>query len=71
MKQNQYPISAEQRNTYAADGALILPGVLDRSWIDRLRQLAERLEVREVSEGAPDGFFDRQRVWEHDDGVRG
>ena len=70
MQQKQYPISTEQRNTYAADGALFLPGVLDKSWIDRLRRSVERLEERELSEGAPDGFFDRQRLWEQDDGFR-
>ena len=70
MSTSQYPISATQRETYAADGALFLPGVLDKCWLKRLTESVENLEAKELREGEPQGFFDRMRLWEHDEGLR-
>ena len=70
MNTTQYSISATQRATYAADGALYLPGVLDASWMERLMMSVANLEARERREGSPAGFFDRMRLWEHDQGLR-
>ena len=70
MNAKSYPISAAQRETYLADGALYLPGVLDAAWIERLRESVEHLEEKEKHAGAPEGFFDRLRLWEHDEGLR-
>ena len=70
MGTDHYPISDAQRHTYAADGALFLPGVLDAHWLARLRDSVESLEERERRDGLPEGFFDRQRLWEQDEGLR-
>ena len=70
MSTSQYPVSALQRETYAADGALFLPQVLDASWIECLTASVENLHARELREGSPQGFFDRMRLWEHDEGLR-
>lgn len=70
MGENRYPISPAQRETYTADGALFLPGVLDSTWIERLRESVENLEAKERRDGSPQGFFDRMRLWEHDRGFR-
>ena len=70
MSTKPYPISTEHRKAYATDGVLYLPGVLDASWLERLGEAAQRLEKRELREGAPAGFFDRQRLWEDDQGLR-
>ena len=70
MNKTQYSISATQRTAYAADGALYLPGVLDASWMERLNTSVANLEARERRGGSPAGFFDRIRLWEHDEGLR-
>ena len=56
--------------SYSADGALYLPGVLDRSWIERLKESVEELEARERRDGPPDEFFSRTRLWERDQRLR-
>ena len=61
-----YSITAEQQHTYATDGVIHLPGVLDTAWLHRLEAAMEMLESRELRDGSPDGFFDRQRLWEQD-----
>ena len=70
MTSKLYPISHAQREAYAADGALYLPGVLETSWIDRLKESMEELEVRERRDGPPDEFFSRTRLWQHDQRLR-
>ena len=70
MTTKHYTISAAQRRTYAADGALFLPGVLDAARLSRLKTSVEQLESRESREGRPSGFFDRQRLWEQDEHMR-
>ena len=70
MGTDHYPISDAQRHTYAADGALFLPSVLDAHWLARLRDSVESLEERERRDRLPEGFFDRQRLWEQDEGLR-
>lgn len=66
MKTHSYRISAEQRLSYAADGVIHLPGVLDATWLQRLKSAMVKLTEREMRDGAPEGFFDRQRLWEID-----
>ena len=44
--------------------------MLDAHWLARLRDSVESLEERERRDGLPEGFFDRQRLWEQDEGLR-
>ena len=66
----EYPLDDGQMSRFETDGALILPSFLGDTWVQRLRAGAERLQQREAREGRPVQYFDRQRLWEHDEDLK-
>ena len=42
MAKASYQVSDAERETYNRDGALVLRGVIDASWLDRLSPAIER-----------------------------
>ena len=55
-----YVVQQVDLDTYKEDGAVLLNSVFDESWIDELRQSADRA----LSQS--ENYFHRQRVWEND-----
>lgn len=64
-----YRVSAETIAAYDRDGAVLLPGLADAGWIERLRAGVERSLIDSAT-GEASAYFKRLRMWESDPDLR-
>jgi hypothetical protein len=77
MSKASYQISDAERETYNRDGALVLRGVIDTSWLDRLSSAIER-DIAEpgpyfhgyVPEDGKGHFHGNLKIWQNDPDFR-